>query len=68
MESQVQSPSDVTHDTLQSGEMRLPRIMHMKAYLLYIIGDVQLGKGEALQSTSETLECYGISHTYTRES
>jgi hypothetical protein len=52
----------VAEETLESCEVGLPRIMHMKAQLLNCIGDVRPGEGEVLKSTSKTSICGGIGH------
>jgi hypothetical protein len=40
---------EVAHDPLESGEMGLPRRVHMQAHLLDGIGDVRSAKGEVLE-------------------
>jgi hypothetical protein len=61
-QAMISSASEVPEETLESSEMRLPRIMHMKAQLLNCIGDVRPSEGEVLKSTSKTAVCRRISH------
>ena len=50
----VHRAMEVAEDPLQSGAMRLPRVMHMEADPLNRIGDVRPGEGEVLLGTSKT--------------
>ena len=50
----------VSKNTLDSSEMRLPRIMHMEAYLLNCIGDVWASERQILQSSNKTAVESGI--------
>jgi hypothetical protein len=56
------SASEVAEEALESSEVRLPRIMHMKAQLLNHISDVRPSEGEVLESTRETPVRGGIRH------
>jgi hypothetical protein len=44
VEAEVQEASQIAQDVLHHGEVRLPGIVHMKANLLYIVGDVGVGE------------------------
>jgi hypothetical protein len=56
------SASEVAEEALEGSEVRLPRIMHMKAQLLNRISDVRPSEGEVLESTSKTPVRGGIRH------
>jgi hypothetical protein len=56
------SASEVAEEALEGSEVRLLRIMHMKAQLLNCISDVRPSEGEVLESTRETLVHCGIRH------
>jgi hypothetical protein len=56
------SASEVAEETLEGSEVRLPRIMHMKAQLLNRISDVRPSEAEVLESTNETPVRGGIRH------
>ena len=64
-ESQVQSASNISQNLLESGQMRLPRIMHMKTDLLDSICDVWTGEGQVLQCAGSTAEVGRISYRNT---
>jgi hypothetical protein len=58
----VERALEVAEEALESREVRLPEIMHMKTDLLNCIGDVWPGEGELLKGPSETPVCNGVSH------
>jgi hypothetical protein len=58
----MQRVTDVVQNTLESGEMRLPWFVHMKADLLSCIGDIGSGEGDILKSTQEATEVCRIRH------
>lgn len=60
--AEVGGASEVPKDPLHSGEMWLPRSVHMKAHLLDGIGDVRAGEDEVLQSPGKTLIAGRINH------
>jgi hypothetical protein len=43
----------VAKNPLDSGELGLPRGVHVKAYVLDRVGDVEHGEGEILESLGE---------------
>lgn len=49
----MQSAPQVTQNPLHSRKVGLTRSMHVKAHLLYRIGDVQPSESEILQSSNE---------------
>jgi hypothetical protein len=48
-EPEVEGAMQVPQDPLHCGEVRLPRIVHVEAYLLDGVGDVGLGEDEVLK-------------------
>jgi hypothetical protein len=50
----VEGDVEVAQDPLESGEMRLPRGVHMQAHLLDGVGDVKPGEGEVLERAGQT--------------
>jgi hypothetical protein len=62
VEAKVQGASQIVYDALHRGEVRLPRIMHMKANLLDGIGDVGAGERQVLEGPGETPELSQISN------
>ena len=60
--AEVDGVTEVAKDPLESSEVGLSGIMHMEAYLLNCIGDVQSDEGEVLKCTGKTLICSGICH------
>lgn len=58
----MQRVTDVVQNTLESGEMRLPWFVHMKADLLSCIGDIGSGEGDILKSTQEATKVCRIRH------
>jgi hypothetical protein len=50
----VEGAAEVPQDPLESGEMRLPRGVHMQAHLLDGVGDVRPGEGEVLERAGQT--------------
>ena len=50
----VDRAPEVAEEPLESGEMWLPRIMHVETDLLDCIGDVWPGESKILQGTSQT--------------
>jgi hypothetical protein len=61
----VDRAAEVAEEALESSEVRLSEIMHVKTYLLNCIGDVRPGEGEVLKGTSKTPICSGICHWVT---
>jgi hypothetical protein len=59
-EAVVDRALEVAEEALESSEVRLPGIMHVKTDLLNCIGDVRPGEGEVLKGTSKTSVCSGI--------
>lgn len=49
----VRSPTNVPKNTLESGEVRLSRVMHVETNLLDSIRNIRPGEREILQGTSE---------------
>jgi hypothetical protein len=62
VEAEVQGASQIAQDALHRGEVRLPGIVHMKANLLYNIGDVEAGECQVLESPSEAPKLSRISN------
>jgi hypothetical protein len=62
VETEVQGASQVAQDVLHRGEVRLSGIMHMKANLLDVIGDVGVGECQVLEGPSEAPELSRISN------
>jgi hypothetical protein len=58
----VERAPEVAEEALESREVRLPGIMHMKTDLLNCIGDVRPGEGEVLKGPGETPVRSGVSH------
>jgi hypothetical protein len=56
----VDRAPEVAEEALESREVRLPGIMHVKTNLLNCICDVRPGEGEVLKGTSKTPVCSGI--------
>jgi hypothetical protein len=56
VEAEVQGASQIAQDALHRGEVRLPGIVHMKANLMYGIGDVEVGDRQVLQGPGEAPE------------
>jgi hypothetical protein len=44
VEAEVQGASQIAHDALYCGEVRLPEIVHMEVDLLNDVGDVRAGE------------------------
>jgi hypothetical protein len=59
-EAVVDRAAEVAEEALESSEVRLPWIMHVKTDLLNCIGDVQPSESEVLKSTSKTPVCSRI--------
>jgi hypothetical protein len=59
-EAVVDRAAEVAEEALESSEVRLPGIMHVKTDLLNCIGDVRPGEGEVLKGTSKTPVCSRI--------
>jgi len=56
----VDGAAEVAEEALESSEVGLSRIMHVKTYLLHGVGDVRPGEGEVLKCTSKTPVCSGV--------
>jgi hypothetical protein len=56
VEAEDQGASQIAQDALHRGEVRLPGIVHMKANLMYGIGDVEVGDRQVLQGPGEAPE------------
>jgi hypothetical protein len=59
-EAVVDRAPEVAEEALESSEVRLPGIMHVKADLLNYIYDVRPDECEVLEGTSKTPVCSGI--------
>jgi hypothetical protein len=53
-EAVVEGAAEVAQDPLESGEVGLPRGVHVQAHLLDGVGDVGPGEGEILERASQT--------------
>jgi hypothetical protein len=53
VEVEVQEASQIVHDVLHRGEVRLPGIMHMEADLLNDVGDVRAGERQVMEGPGE---------------
>jgi hypothetical protein len=62
VKAEVQRASQIAQDTLHRDEVGLPGIMHMKANLLYDIGDIGVSECQVLEGPGETLELNQISN------
>jgi hypothetical protein len=60
--AEVSGASEVPNDSLHSGEMWLPRGVHMKAHLLNDVGYIEASEDEVLQSLGKTPIAGQISH------
>jgi hypothetical protein len=58
----VDSVAEVAEEALESGEVGLLGIMHVKAYLLHCIGDVRPGESKVLKRTCKTSVSRGVCH------
>jgi hypothetical protein len=56
----VDRAAEVAEESLESSEVRLAGIMHVKTDLLNDISDVRPGEGEVLKGTSKTPISSGI--------
>jgi hypothetical protein len=54
MKTQVKSTLNVPKDALESCQVRLSRIMHVKTDLLHGVGNVGPCEGQVLQGASKT--------------
>ena len=52
-EPEVDGATQVPQDALHRGEVRLPRVVHVKAHLLDGVSDVGPGEDEVLQGPSK---------------
>ena len=59
----VNGTPEIAKNTLVESIMGLPRIMHMKTYLLNYISDIQMGEGQVLESTIKVVVVAGVGHT-----
>jgi hypothetical protein len=62
VEAEVHEASQIAQDALHRVDVRLPRIMHMKANLLDDIGDVGVGERQVLEGLDESPELSRISN------
>jgi hypothetical protein len=62
VEAEVYGASQIAQDALHHGEVRLPGIVHMKANLLYGVGDVGAGECQVLEGPDEAPELSQISN------
>jgi hypothetical protein len=58
----VKRAPEVPEEALESREVRLSGIMHVKADLLNCIGDVRPGEGEVLKGPGKTPVSSGVRH------
>jgi hypothetical protein len=49
----VDGALEVPKDALHDREMRLMRVVHVEAHLLYCVGNVRSGEGEVLESPNQ---------------
>lgn len=59
---EMECTANEPQNSLERCMIWFPRIMHMKAKLLYNVGDVQSGEGDVLKSTHTTPGIYGITN------
>jgi hypothetical protein len=62
VEAEVQGASQIAHDVLHRGEMRLPGIMYMEADLLDGVGDVGASEHQVLEGPGEAPKLSWISN------
>jgi hypothetical protein len=62
VEAEVQGASQIAQDVFHHIEVRLPKIMHMKANLLDGVGDIGVGEHQVLEGVSEAPELGRISN------
>jgi hypothetical protein len=62
VEVEIQGASQIVHDVLHRGEVRLPEIMHMEVDLLDSVGDVGTGERPVLEGPGEAPELSWINN------
>jgi hypothetical protein len=58
----MKSATDVTKNAFQCSKVRLSRVVHVKAYLLYCICNVWPSESEILKCPGKATKIRGISH------
>ena len=62
MKTKIQSSLEIPQDVLQSTDVGLPRVMHVKTDLLNGIGNIWAGESEILEGPSYAAIMGGVRH------